>query len=78
MNIRNIFGCMKKDTLENFDNAQEQRYSKEEAADARRLIADRFEELFDVIQEREDAIEKMEADIRRDNELIRMLCKGRA
>ena len=78
MNIRNIFGWMKKDTLENFDNAQEQRYSKEEAADARRLIAERFEELFDAIQDREDTIEKMEADIRRDNELIRMLCKGGA
>lgn len=74
MNIRSWFGYKKTRAMDQVDRLIAGGLTSTEQKDARREIADQFESLFDQMQEFADETEKLTNDIRRDNELIKMLC----
>lgn len=76
MNIRKLFGFRKDRAMHQVDRLISENLSSTEQKEARREIASQFEELFDQMQDWSAEMEKMRADIQRDNELIVMLVKG--
>ena len=74
MNIRQWFIDKKVKALDEVDRLTTKQLTSEEMKESRRVIAKQFDELLDTIQNYEDDLEKAKADIRRDNELIKMLC----
>ena len=75
MNIRQWFIDKKVKALDEVDRLTTKQLTSEEMKESRRVIAKQFDELLDTIQNYEDDLEKAKADIRRDNELIKMLCR---
>lgn len=78
MNIRSWFGCKKSRAMDQVDRLIAGGLTSTEQKDARREIAGQFESLLDEMQRFSDEMDKLEADIRRDNEIIVMLCKKEA
>ena len=76
MNIRKMFGFRKDRAMHQVDRLIYDNLSSTEQKEARREIASQFESLFDQMQDWSAEMEKMRADIQRDNELIVMLVKG--
>lgn len=76
MNIRKLFGFRKDRAMYQVDRLISENLSSTEQKEARREIASQFEALFDQMQDWSAEMEKMRADIQRDNELIVMLVKG--
>lgn len=76
MNIRQLFGFRKDRAMHQVDRLISDNLSSTEKKEARREIASQFEELFEQMQDWSAEMEKMRADIQRDNELIVMLVKG--
>lgn len=76
MNIRKLFGFRKDRAMHQVDRLISENLSSTEQKEARREIASQFEALFDQMQDWSAEMEKMRADIQRDNELIVMLVKG--
>ena len=76
MNIRKLFGFRKDRAMHQVDRLISENLSSTEQKEARREIASQFEELFEQMQDWSAEMEKMRADIQRDNELIVMLVKG--
>ena len=74
MNIRQWFMDQKIKALDEVDRLTTKQLTSEEMKESRRVIAKQFDDLLDTIQNYEDDLEKAKADIRRDNELIKMLC----
>ena len=74
MNIRRWFIYKKLKALDEVDRLTTKQLTSEEMKESRRVIAKQFDDLLDTIQNYEDDLEKAKADIRRDNELIKMLC----
>lgn len=74
MNIRQWFIDKKTKALDEVDRLTTKQLTSEEMKESRRVIAKQFDDLLDTIQNYEDDLEKAKADIRRDNELIKMLC----
>lgn len=74
MNIRRWFIDKKIKALDEVDRLATKQLTSEEMKESRRVIAKQFDDLLDTIQNYEDDLEKAKADIRRDNELIKMLC----
>lgn len=74
MNIRQWFIDKKIKALDEVDRLTTKQLTSEEMKESRRVIAKQFDDLLDTIQNYEDDLEKAKADIRRDNELIKMLC----
>ena len=74
MNIRQWFIDKKVKALSEVDRITTKQLTSEEMKESRRVIAKQFDDLLDTIQNYEDDLEKAKADIRRDNELIKMLC----
>ena len=74
MNIRQWFIDKKVKALDEVDRLTTKQLTSEEMKESRRVIAKQFDDLLDTIQNYEDDLEKAKADIRRDNELIKMLC----
>ena len=74
MNIRQWFIDKKIKALDEVDRLTTKQLTSEEMKESRRVIAKQFDDLLDAIQNYEDDLEKAKADIRRDNELIKMLC----
>lgn len=74
MNIRQWFIDKKIKALDEVDRLTTKQLTSEEMKESRRVIAKQFDDLLDTIQDYEDDLEKAKADIRRDNELIKMLC----
>ena len=74
MNIRQWFNDKKIKALDEVDRLTTKQLTSEEMKESRRVIAKQFDDLLDIIQNYEDDLEKAKADIRRDNELIKMLC----
>lgn len=74
MNIRQWFIDKKIKALDEVDRLTTKQLTSEEIKESRRVIAKQFDDLLDTIQNYEDDLEKAKADIRRDNELIKMLC----
>lgn len=75
MNIRQWFIDKKIKALDEVDRLTTKQLTSEEMKESRRVIAKQFDDLLDTIQNYEDDLEKAKADIRRDNELIKMLCR---
>lgn len=75
MNIRQWFIDKKVKALDEVDRLTTKQLTSEEMKESRRVIAKQFDDLLDTIQNYEDDLEKAKADIRRDNELIKMLCR---
>ena len=75
MNIRQWFTDKKIKALDEVDRLTTKQLTSEEMKESRRVIAKQFDDLLDTIQNYEDDLEKAKADIRRDNELIKMLCR---
>ena len=75
MNIRRWFIDKKIKALDEVDRLTTKQLTSEEMKESRRVIAKQFDDLLDTIQNYEDDLEKAKADIRRDNELIKMLCR---
>ena len=74
MNIRQWFIDKKIKALDEVDRLTTKQLTSEEMKESRRVIAKQFDDLLDAMQNYEDDLEKAKADIRRDNELIKMLC----
>lgn len=74
MNIRQWFIDKKIKALDEVDRLTTKQLTSEEMKESRRVIAKQFDDLLDAMQSYEDDLEKAKADIRRDNELIKMLC----
>lgn len=74
MNIRPWFIDKKVKALSEVDRITTKQLTSEEMKESRRVIAKQFDDLLDAMQSYEDDLEKAKADIRRDNELIKMLC----
>lgn len=74
MNIRQWFIDKKVKAMDEVDRISTKQLTSEEMKESRRVIAKQFDDLLDTIQNYEDDLEKAKADIRRDNELIKMLC----
>lgn len=74
MNIRQWFIDKKVKALSEVDRITAKQLTTEEMEESRRVIAKQFDDLLDSMQDYEDALEKAKCDIRRDNELIKMLC----
>ena len=74
MNIRPWFIDKTVKALSEVDRITTKQLTSEEMKESRRVIAKQFDDLLDTIQNYEDDLEKAKADIRRDNELIKMLC----
>lgn len=74
MNIRQWFIDKKIKALDEVDRLTTKQLTSEEMKESRRVIAKQFDYLLDAMQSYEDELEKAKADIRRDNELIKMLC----
>lgn len=74
MNIRQWFIDKKVKALGEVDRITAKQLTTEEMEESRRVIAKQFDDLLDTMQDYEDALEKAKSDIRRDNEIIRMLC----
>lgn len=75
MNIRQWFIDKKIKALDEVDRLTTKQLTSEEMKESRRVIAKQFDDLLDAMQSYEDDLEKAKADIRRDNELIKMLCR---
>lgn len=74
MNIRQWYIDKKVKAMDEVDRIYTKQLTSEEMKESRRVIAKQFDYLLDTIQNYEDDLEKAKADIRRDNELIKMLC----
>lgn len=74
MNIRQWFIDKKVKAMSEVDRLTTKQLTSEEMKESRRVIAKQFDDLLETIQSYDDELEKCKSDIRRDNELIKMLC----
>ncbi len=74
MNIRTWFIDKKRKAMDEVEKLTVKRLTSDEMEESRRVIAKQFDDLLDTMQDYEDALEKAKSDIRRDNEIIKMLC----
>lgn len=74
MNIRQWFIDKKVKAMSEVDRLTTKQLTSEEMKESRRVIAKQFDDLLETIQSYDDELEKCISDIRRDNELIKMLC----
>ena len=78
MNIFKIFGDRKSKALEAFDKTVVEQLRGDEAQKQRDIIAAQFDELLSSMQVYEDTCKELEHDLKRDAEILKVLCKGGA
>ena len=78
MNILRFFGDRKSKALEAFDKTVVEQLCGDEAQKQRDVIAKQFDELLASMQVYEDTCLELQQDLKRDEEILKMLCKGGA
>ena len=78
MNILGLFRKNKDVALEAFDKTVVEQLRGDEAQKQRDIIAAQFDELLASMQVYEDTVLDLQKDLKRDEEILKMLCKGGA